>query len=165
MIELQNKEALHKKYLAIYYAHRLDPEFFPLVQSNTELTTVMGGRPWSWHVIGITPAALKKYEENNFRPQPKSGITRAHLVPRYETTQKLMTCDQPYKVDDFFDFWFANDKTVICAAGENKVIKDIDFISINNDSFTYFKSATIGWRFKVHNEGKFLRKLWEHQLS
>ena len=76
MIETSQKSALYRKYEAIYYAYQDDDSFFTLTQSNTELTTVMGGRPWSWHVIGITKAALLRYKELDFRHAAKSGITR-----------------------------------------------------------------------------------------
>ena len=51
MIDSTQKSALYKKYLAIHEAYQADSNFFSLTQSNTELTTVMGGRPWSWHVV------------------------------------------------------------------------------------------------------------------
>ena len=82
MINEIQKLALYEKYLAIHKAYHADPEFFTLIQSNTELTTVMGGKFWSWHVVGITKLALLKYMELGFRHKARSGITRAHLIPR-----------------------------------------------------------------------------------
>ena len=120
MIDSTQKSALYKKYLAIHEAYQADSNFFSLTQSNTELTTVMGGRPWSWHVVGITRAALIRYKELDFKHVAKSGITRAHLIPRFNTTQKLLMNAEAFLVDDFFKIWLDSDKTVICGPGENK---------------------------------------------
>ena len=76
-----SKKALYGKYLAIFNAYKSDPNFFTLPQSNTKLTTVMGGRYWSWHVIGITKAALEIYKECPFRYKSKQALTRAHIKP------------------------------------------------------------------------------------
>ena len=104
IISSAQQKALYQKYLAIHYAYKSDASFFTLTQSNTELTTVMGGRLWSWHVIGITDAALIRYKELEFKHVAKSGITRAHLTPRFQTTQKLLAESKPFSIDDFFLF-------------------------------------------------------------
>ncbi len=104
IINQAQKEALYQKYSAIHHAYKSDPLFFTLTQSNTELTTVMGGRAWSWHVVGITKAALLRYKELDFKHVARSGITRAHLVPRFFTTEKLLSKPTPYSLNDFFRF-------------------------------------------------------------
>jgi hypothetical protein len=155
------KSALYKKYLAIHEAYQADSNFFSIKQSNIELTTVMGGRPWSWHVVGITKAALIRYKELDFKYVAKSGITRAHLIPRIETTQKLLLNDQAYSMYDFFKIWLDSDKTVICGPGENKKGFNIEFIQIENDEFNFFNSASIGLKFRADHEGQLLRKMYE----
>ena len=160
MIETSQRSALYRKYEAIYYAYQYDNSFFTLTQSNTELTTVMGGRPWSWHVIGITKAALLRYKELDFRRVSKSGITRAHLIPRIKTTTKLLNVDKPYSLEEFFDIWLSADKTVICGPGENKKEFNVSYLPIDNVNYQLFNSATIGWKFRA-KESKFLRSLYE----
>ena len=160
MIETSQKLALYRKYEAIYYAYHHDASFFTLTQSNTELTTVMGGRPWSWHVIGITMAALKRYKELEFRHARKSGITRAHLIPRIKTTTKLLTAAKPFSFNEFFDIWLSADKTVLCGPGENQREFSASYLPIDNLDYQLFNSATIGWKFRVE-ESMFLRLLYE----
>ena len=161
MIDSTQKSALYKKYLAIHEAYQADSNFFSLTQSNTELTTVMGGRPWSWHVVGITRAALIRYKELDFKHVAKSGITRAHLTPRFNTTQKLLINAEAFSADDFFKIWLDSDKTVICGPGENKKEFNIEFIKIENSDYKFFKSASIGWKFKVGHEGELLREMYK----
>ena len=165
IINTAQKEALYQKYLALHYAHKSDSLFFTLTQSNTELTTVMGGRPWSWHVIGITKAALVRYKELEFKYVAKSGITRAHLIPRFVTTKKLLAGSKPFSMADFFTIWLAADKTVICGPGENKKEFTAEYLEIDNDDYRLFNSRTIGWRFRVDVEGAFLRSLYQQHFG
>ena len=165
LISLAQQEALYQKYLAIHYAYKSDVSFFTLTQSNTELTTVMGGRPWSWHVIGITEAALVRYKELEFKHIAKSGITRAHLTPRFVTSQKLLAESKPFSIGDFFSIWLAADKTVICGPGENKKEFTAEYLEIDNDDYRLFNSKTIGWRFRVNEEGEFLRSLYRQKFG
>ena len=164
MIEKSQKSALYRKYEAIHYAYHMDDSFFTLTQSNTELTTVMGGRPWSWHVVGITKAALIRYKELEFKHASKSGITRAHLIPRIKTTTKLLNVDKPYSSKEFFDIWLSADKTVICGPGENKREFNVSWLPIDNVNYQLFNSKTIGWKFRVE-ESIFLRSLYEKLLN
>ena len=165
IISSAQQEALYQKYFAIHHAYKSDPLFFTLTQSNTELTTVMGGRPWSWHVIGITEAALVRYKELEFKHVAKSGITRAHLTPRFVTSQKLLAETKPFSIGDFFSIWLAADKTVICGPGENKKEFTAEYLEIDNDDYRLFKSKTIGWRFRVNEEGAFLRSLHQRHFG
>ena len=165
IISPAQQEGLYKKYLAIHYAYKSDASFFTLTQSNTELTTVMGGRPWSWHVIGITKAALVRYKELEFKHVAKSGITRAHLIPRFVTTKKLLAEPKPSSMADFFTAWLAADKTVICGPGENKKEFTAEYLQIDNDDYRLFNSKTIGWRFRVNEEGEFLRSLYQQKFG
>ena len=165
IINSAQKEALYQKYLAIHHAYKSDSLFFTLTQSNTELTTVMGGRPWSWHVIGITKVALVRYKELEFKHVAKSGITRAHLIPRFVTTKKLLTESKPFSMADFFTIWLAADKTVICGPGENKKEFTAEYLKIANDDYRLFNSKTIGWRFRVDEEGAFIRSLYQQHFE
>ncbi len=166
MINEAQKKALYEKYLAIFNAHKSDPIFFTLQQSNTELTTVMGGRHWSWHVIGITKAALEIYKECGYRYKSKQGLTRAHIKPRIETSKKLLTGDLPASQDEFFGIWLEADKTIICGPGENRRGFVPEYILLENNDYSLFKSHTVGWKEFAHLEGKLLQDLYErHCIS
>lgn len=161
MINETQKNALYGKYLAIYQAHKADPSFFTLPQCNTELTTVMGGRHWSWHVIGITKAALEIYKQCGFRYKSRQGLTRAHIKPRIETSKKLLNVDTPVTQKEFFEIWLEADKTIICGPGENKDGFVPDYIPLPNDDYTLFKSHTIGWKESANCEGQLLEALYK----
>jgi hypothetical protein len=165
IISPAQQEALYQKYLAIHYAYKSDVSFFTLTQSNTELTTVMGGRPWSWHVIGITKLALVRYNELDFKHVAKSGITRAHLIPRFVTTKKLLNESKPFSMAEFFSIWLEADKTVICGPGENKKEFTAEYLKIDNEDYRLFNSKTIGWRFRVDEEGAFIRSLYQQHFE
>lgn len=161
MINETQKQALYAKYLAIFNAYKSDPVFFTLPQCNTELTTVMGGRHWSWHVIGITKAALEIYKNSDFRYKSKQGLTRAHIRPRIETSKKLLSPDVPVPMNTFFEIWLEADKTIICGPGENKDGFVPEYIPLENNDYSLFKSHTIGWKESVHLEGKLLQELYQ----
>ena len=165
IIDPTQKEAFYQKYLAIHQAYKSDPLFFTLTQSNTELTTVMGGRAWSWHVVGITKVALVRYKELDFRHVARSGITRAHLISRFFTTKKLLAESKPFSLNEFFSIWFNADKTVICGPGENTREFTAEYLEIDNDDYRLFNSRTIGWRFRVDVEGAFLRSLYQQHFG
>ena len=160
MINETQKKALYEKYLAIYSAYKADPSFFTLPQCNIELTTVMGGRGWSWHVIGITKAALEIYKQSGFRYKSRQGLTRAHIKPRIETSKKLLNTDHPASQDEFFYIWLEADKTIICGPGENKDGFVPEFIQLLNDDYSLFKGQAIGWKESANCEGKLLEALY-----
>lgn len=161
MINNTQKQALYGKYLAIFNAYKSDPEFFTLAHSNTELTTIMGGRHWSWHVIGITKAALEIYKNCDFKYRSKQGLTRAHIKPRIETSKELLTADLPVSQEEFFEIWLNADKTIICGPGENRSRFVPEYIPLENNDYSLFKSHTVGWKESAHLEGKLLRELYE----
>lgn len=165
MINETQKKALYEKYLAIFNAHKSDPAFFTLQQSNTELTTVMGGRHWSWHVIGITKAALEIYKECGYRYKSKQGLTRAHIKPRIETSKRLLTRVVPVSQEEFFEIWLEADKTIICGPGENRRGFVPEYIRLENDDYRLFKSHTVGWKEFAHLEGKLLEELYDQHCT
>ncbi len=161
MISNTQKQALYGKYLAIFNAYKSDPEFFTLANSNTELTTIMGGRHWSWHVIGITKAALEIYRNCDFKYKSKQGLTRAHIQPRIETSKKLLCPDLPVSQEKFFEIWLNADKTIICGPGENRSRFVPEYIPLENNDYSLFKGRKVGWKDSPHHEGKLLRELYE----
>ncbi len=165
MINETQKKALYEKYLAIFNAHKSDPAFFTLQQSNTELTTVMGGRHWSWHVIGITKAALQIYKECGYRYKSKQGLTRAHIKPRIETSKRLLTRVVPVSQEEFFEIWLEADKTIICGPRENRRGFVPEYIRLENDDYRLFKSHTVGWKEFAHLEGKLLEELCDQHCT
>jgi hypothetical protein len=87
------------------------------------------------------------------------------LIPRFVTTKKLLAEPKPSSMADFFTAWLAADKTVICGPGENKKEFTAEYLKIDNDDYRLFNSKTIGWRFRVNEEGEFLRSLYQQKFG
>jgi hypothetical protein len=109
-------------YLAVHTAHAVAPGIWTVSHCTRILTAIMSAKPFAWRVVGVTPAALKKLSELDFRYQSKCGLTRAHLRPRIETVRELLGRAEPLPQIEFIEFWFTHDRTVLCAAGENRAI-------------------------------------------
>lgn len=119
----------------------------------------MSAKPFAWHVVGVTEAALRKFHELNYRYQAGHGLTRAHLRPRIETVRELLNRSDPMSQSEFIEYWFAHDRTVLCARGENKAIVP-KFIAIENHDGSLFPSTRIAWR-HGRKERELLQTLYE----
>jgi hypothetical protein len=78
---------------------------------------LIAGETWAWQVIGITEEALKKLAENDFKRTPKQ-ICRAHFVERTETSKEIFT--KKFPREEFFEYFFKMDRTVISLVSENR---------------------------------------------
>lgn len=148
MISVAASQTYHSLYLAVYRAHRSDPETWNGRHCTRVLTAVMGGRHFSWRVVGITEVALMMLHEHGF--QPKKGvvkITRAHIKARADTVQELLKLPELSETD-FIDFWLKNDMVVLCGPGENRKQFGDNYHRIENDSGALFSSNTISWKHK-----------------
>ena len=158
---MDTKKPFHDLYLAVYRAHRDAPEIFTDHECNRILTAIMGGKSFSWRVIGITEAALRKFAEFDFKHIPRQGLTRAHLKPRIETTRTLLSRNPPYSAGGFMKFWIGKDETILCAIGENKISLP-SYLPISNPEGSFFSSEgkLAGWHHR-RRERDFLRGLYE----
>lgn len=140
-------ETYHKIYSAVHYSHKLIPQIWTDHECNRILSATMAGKQFSWRVIGITPKALGQFQLLDFKYKSRQGFTRAHLKPRIETVRYLLAPDNPYNMNDFYNEWIKNDKTVICARGENK-IEVPPFIHISNEDGLLFscQGKLAGWK-------------------
>jgi hypothetical protein len=135
----------YELYVALHRAHRKHPEVFTMRRCTTVLTAMMGGRPWSWRIVGITPAALTSFRDSAYKKVARDGITRAHIQSRFKTTSELLRPDKPFPAEDFARIWIENDKTVLCVRGENKDPLP-DYISFADAEHGLFPSSDIAWR-------------------
>jgi len=156
--------AIHSQYKALHQAHRLAPDLFTLSWCTQILTMVMAPVKPSWPVIGITRAALAEFAKAEFRfhSTRQQGITRAHLRPRIDTVKQLLAPDAPLPEGEMLAIWFANDRTVLCARGENKATVP-DYLPIENADGALFPATMVAWRHGkrerdllrgLHNQGK-----------
>ena len=153
---------VHQIYLALYEGHKADPGHWRPTEITRVLTAALAAQKFSWRVIGITPAALKKFAEMDFKYQSGCGITRAHLVNRQTTFMEMINRPDPMTFLDFANFHWERDKTVLSAKGENKNGSVPEYISIENEGFLLFNSykQLAMWR-HGKAEVEFLRSLYE----
>jgi hypothetical protein len=149
----------HGMYVKLFEAHKTAPNIWTLQECTRIMTAIMAAKSFSWRVVGITPLALELFADNNYGKFKNSGITRAHLVPRIKTVEALLSENAPYPQDEFLSRWILNDKTVICAKGENRIIVP-RYISFQNDDGQLFSCANVlaGWR-HTEKEREFLKNL------
>lgn len=142
-----NEEAIasYELYVALHRAHRQHPMIFDMGRCTSILTAIMGGRTWSWRVVGITPAALQKFRDAGYKKLPGDGIQRGHIQSRFKTTAELMQPEEPLSPENFARVWIENDQTVLCAKGENKDSLP-DFISFADVEHALFQSSKVAWR-------------------
>ena len=160
-LEIEHPHTFHALYIAVYEAHAAAPSIWTDTECNRILTSIMAAKPFSWRVVGITPTALSQFASQQFRYISRKGMTRAHLKPRIETVRFLLKRHQPLLLDEFIKFWLANDRTVICAQGENKA-EIPAFIPIEHDDGRLFSCAgkLAGWHHR-RAERDVLKKLYE----
>lgn len=132
LVNSDEARALHGLSSALHQAHKQAPTFLRIQDCKRILTAIMGEQTFSWRVIGITPAALDAFAATGFNSKSGQGITRAHLRQRIDTVRELLLPDKPLSEREFFEIWLANDRTILCARGENKVAIP-KYIPIEND--------------------------------
>jgi predicted transport protein len=127
----KDKETIWNQYVALFNAKQAHPDYWSEKHFTRVLTSLMACRSFSWHVVGITRKALDQYVNQDFKRQKKDGITRGHIIPRIDTARELLNQEHHVQLNDFFKIWLANDKTVLCAKGENKRVI-AQFIAFDN---------------------------------
>lgn len=135
----------HGLYVALHQSHRARPSVFTMGRCTAILTSMMGGRAWSWRVVGVTPAALQLFRDSSYKKVARDGITRAHIQSRMKTTSELLQPRDPYPPEEFARIWIENDQTVLCVRGENKDPLP-NYISFAEAGHGLFQSTQIAWR-------------------
>ncbi len=135
----------YELYVALHRSHRQYPQIFTMGRCTAVLTAAMGGRSWSWRVVGITPAALRLFRDSGYKKVARDGITRAHIQSRNKTTSELLQPEEPFSAEEFARIWIENDQTVLCVRGENRDPLP-DYISIADAEHALFQSHQVAWR-------------------
>ena len=161
MLQLEFGYIYHSLYRSVFDAHQKAPHIWTDHECNRILTAIMAAKPFSWRVIGITRKALDRMAEFNFKYRAGEGFTRAHLTPRIETVRHLISRVEPLGMDEFLEFWLKNDRTIICAKGENRAVVP-DYLPIENETGALFSCVNklAGWR-HGRSEQQYLRTLFE----
>ena len=122
------------------------------------LTALMGSKPWSWRVVGITLKALDLFEQNDFKRPPRL-IQRGHRVNRVTTARQLFGRSAPAELDEFFRIFLKNDETVLMTAEQNRQKEFPKYTAIKNPDAELFPSGSlVGWQHR-QAEVDFLRGL------
>lgn len=161
------RAALHSIYVAQFQAIKACQHAFTKADATRMLTGLMGSRPWSWRVIGITPAALKVFADHNFKRPPRQ-LQRGHRQDRASTASTLyFDCIEPMQLDAFFAFFLKRDETVIMTNEENRHRPNStfpDFIAIDSKLELFPSGTLVGWQHRKA-EVDFLRKLFSTQAN
>lgn len=156
------RQALHKLYLANFAVLREHPNAFTNADATRMLTGLMGSRPWSWRVIGITRNALEVFAQNDFQ-RPAGKIQRGHRDDRASTARALFReTDAPLPLDEFFRVFLQRDETVLMTAEENKHKPNgtfPQFIRIERGKQVFPCGTLVGWQHRKQ-EVQFLRELY-----
>jgi hypothetical protein len=159
------REALHSIYVGQFTSIQICPHASGKGDATRMLTGLMGSRPWSWRVIGITPAALEVFAAHGFKRPPRQ-LQRGHKHDRSLTAQALyFERAEPMQLDEFFDFFLERDKTVIMTNDENKHGPKNAFphyISIDARLELFPCGTLVGWQHRKA-EIDFLRALHAEQ--
>lgn len=146
----QLRIALHSIYEALHKTHRASPTAFQPHDLTRMLTGLMGSRPWSWRVIGITQGALDLFSEHDFKKPQTKEIQRGHLSGRSNTAQALFASEKPLTLDKFFEFFLPRDSTVLMLQKENpansKKRSPPNFIPIDQDMQLFRCGGLVGYK-------------------
>jgi len=155
------REALYSLYVAQFNAIRAYPEAFDKNHATRMLTGLMGSRPWSWRVIGITKEALELFGQHDFKRPPRL-IQRGHREARADTAKALYyDIPVPLPQDEFFTFFLKRDETVLMTSGQNRHTPGgefPDFIKIPLKANLFPSGSLVGWQHRKA-EVDFLRQL------
>jgi len=155
------RKALHSIYAAQFDTLKKFPNVFTRADATRMLTGLMGSRPWSWRVIGITSDALDIFSKNDFK-RPAGQIQRGHRDDRASTARALFfERDIPMPLDEFFEFFLQRDQTVLMTKSENKHRPGGEFpafIAIDAQLALFPCGTLVGWQHRKA-EVDFLRAL------
>lgn len=132
------------------------------------LTYLFSIEPNNWRVVGISIEAIKVFQQNGFQRRSKMGINRSHIKRRFDTYKEIMVKDANREFnnyDEWWTFYFENDKTVIQTSSENmRKSGHSKIIEINNPNWSLFKSKGYAWN---HGDAeiKLLRNLFDTHCS
>jgi len=126
-----------------------DFQLIKLLKAPTEtkvilLTHLFGAQENPWRVIGVTIEALKIFKEHGFKKVAKMGINRSHLVNRNDNYREMLERDFS-SADEWWDFYYENDKTVFATTTENLTNNHSLELLIDQD-LDLFRSQGFSWK-------------------
>ena len=130
----------------------------PTAKRYRMLGELFAVNPDAWRVTGITENALKVFKQHDFKRVSRMGINRSHLVDRVKTYTTmlegpLMDCEE------WWNFYFDNDKTVLATSTENMGKGEWSKVYDIDPQLGLFKTQGFAWRHK-DPEINFLKELY-----
>ncbi len=121
----------------------------------------MGIEDYGWRVVGITREALTLLATTDFNKNklPRQ-LCRGHIIDRIETTRLLFEREAPSGLEEFFEVFLRNDRTVIMLNKQNDHTKPFpDYIRIDNPNAELFPNGSLmSWKHRKM-EREYLRQL------
>lgn len=155
------RQALYELYVALFNAKQTCPEDFHDGRLTTIQTAIMGIENYGWRVVGITREALDLLATVDFSKNKLARrLCRGHIIDRIQTTRLLFDRKEPMSLENFFDTFLDNDRTVIMLNEQNNHTTSFpDFIEIDNSDAELFpNSSLMGWKHR-NKERDYLRQL------
>ena len=154
----QNYEKeLYDVYLAVF---KMQHE--PLQRRVLIMTNLMGGKPWSWRVVGITREALQRYSDQGFKYKAGSSINRSHITSRRDMYSAMLERPAPMPIDEWWAYFWKHDKTIIATGSENNSKKQMsDIFKIDPEIGLFQSNQVAGFKLSRKKEGVYLRALYE----
>jgi len=149
----------YRLYLAYHRERKAEPAIWDDLSMTQLMKHLTVGRSFAWRVIGISPTALQKLAENNFKYDKHSPftLTRGHLRERRDTMRELMDPEHPLSEADFNEVLSRSDPTVLCLRSENDAIATTDYLRFDNDG-TLFPNGHSSFKIRKR-ERDFLQAL------
>jgi len=158
----EERKAMHRVYVAIHG----EKDRLPHNPSHRTrlLTEVFGGNRWSWWVVGITPSALNRFAENDFKKT--KGIVRAHLKSRREIYDYILNTDLPLNCEQLFSYLLTEEETVLATKRENSPKVDLrgQYIPLSNSDRLLFQGRYVGWHHGA-DEQEALRSVFPNETA
>jgi hypothetical protein len=153
----QRPEAFYALYEALRSCRNKHPDVWDDSHCSRVLTSIMGVRPFSWRVVGITKNALAAFHEVDFRKKPsKPKVVRGHIQQRFIFTNELLA-RRAQTMAEFIEFWLEKDLVVLTLENRHDVGQ---YIPIENDDGNLFTCEHVSFQYKAKEKER-LRSLYE----
>ena len=160
------RNALYGLYVALFKARLTSPDDFSDGRLTTIQTAIMGIENSGWRVIGITREALDLLATVDFnKNKVPRRLCRGHIIDRIQTTRLLFVRDKPMELEEFFNVFLSNDRTVIMLNEQNRAKPIPKFIEIHNPSAELFPNGVLmSWKHRM-KERDYLRELYSSLME
>ncbi len=155
------RSVLHELYVTLFRARQGSPQDFSYGRITTIMTALMGIENCGWRVVGITREALVLLATQDFNKNKlPRRLCRGHIVPRAQTNKLLFEGEGPLALEQFFEVFLHNDRTVIMLNEQNGLTVSFpEFVAIDNEDSELFPNGSLmAWKHRK-KEREFLRQL------